>query len=50
MLFQLWFNKQQLELILDVVYQLSLYSDTDATTQEVIKQIMDKIEKAIEEQ
>lgn len=50
MLYQLWFNKQQLELILDVVYNWSLSPDTDATTQAVIQQIMDAIDKAIKEQ
>lgn len=48
MLYQLWFNKQQLELILDLVF--GALDGADATTQTVIQQIMGKIDKAIKEQ
>lgn len=49
MLYQLWFNSQQLELILDLVFKLA-QDGADATTQAVIQQIMDAIDKAIKEQ
>lgn len=49
MLYQLWFNSQQLELILDLVFKLA-QDGADTTTQVVIKQIMENIYKAVEEQ
>lgn len=49
MLYQLWFNSQQLELILDLAFKLA-QDGADATTQAVIRQIMEKIYKAVEEQ
>lgn len=48
MLYQLWFNRQQLELILDLVF--GALDGADATTQVVIQQILEKIYKAVEEQ
>lgn len=48
MLYQLWFNRQQLELILDLVF--GALDGADATTQAVIQQIMDGIDKAVKEQ